>query len=444
MLHKAQVQAMLSLLWKSLLAVLFPGGLIFLIAIGFLRPQGLPMWLQQPIAALPYIVLAFGLIFGWHFASSRMIFSLLVLALADRALVLFPNTGDDQAAVNQTIVDVTAFLVPLNLLAFSILKEDSLSTLRGVARVVLVLVQPFLLLWLCLPDQHELSSSFTREYIPSLYTEWTPIPQPALFAFATALLLHFIRFALHRDPLEGGAIWALFTVFVAYHTSRYGWQPTNFFMAAGLILFVTLLQAIYQQTYRDELTGIPGRLAYEEAIGQLGKRFSLAVISIDQLSQYANTHGKPVSEQILKRVAPRVQAACVEGQVFRTTGEELTVLFPGTSATETLVTLETIRKTIEAIGLFLRGRDRVWEAQRGTKKSGSRDRVLPITLSIGVAEKISDNATMTLVIKSAYRALYEAKGIGGNVVKRGPVAGAPAQRSHAESGKIVASGEYGT
>ena len=129
---------MLSLLWKSFLAVVFPGGLIFLIAIGFLRPQGLPMWLQQPIAALPYIVLTFGLIFGWYFASSRMILSLLVLALADRALVLFPTTGADHEAVSQTIIALTAFLVPLNLLAFSILKEDSLSTLRGLTRVVLV------------------------------------------------------------------------------------------------------------------------------------------------------------------------------------------------------------------------------------------------------------------------------------------------------------------
>ena len=144
---------MLSLLCKSILAVLFPGGLIFLIAIGFLRPQGLPMWLQQPIAALPYIVLTFGLIFGWYFASSRMILSLLVLALADRALVLFSTTDADQAALSQTIVAISAFLVPLNLLAFSILKEDSLSTLRGLTRVVLVLVQPFLLLWLCLPNQ---------------------------------------------------------------------------------------------------------------------------------------------------------------------------------------------------------------------------------------------------------------------------------------------------
>jgi diguanylate cyclase (GGDEF)-like protein len=402
------------------------------------------MWLQQPIAALPYIVLTFGLVFGWYFASSRMILSLLVLALADRAMVLFPSTDADQAVLSQTIVAISAFLVPLNLLAFSILKEDSLTTLRGLTRILLVLVQPFLLFWLCLPDQHDLASSFTREYIPSLYTEWTPIPQPALFAIATALLLHFIRFALHRDPLEGGAIWALVAIFVAYHTSRYGWLPTNFFMAGGLILFVTLLQSFYQQTYRDELTGIPGRLAYDDAIGQLGKRFSVAVISIDQLTKYANTHGKPISEQILKRVAPRVQAACSDGQIFRTTGEELTVLFPGKSTTETLNTLETVRKTIEAICLFLRGRDRVWEKQRGTKQVGSRDRALPITLSIGVAEKLSDSATLTLVIKSAYRALYEAKGIGGNVVKRGAVAIDPARRSQPGSGRIVARGEYGT
>ena len=435
---------MLHPIWKSLFAVLFPGGLIFLLAIGFLRPQGLPMWVQQPVAALPYIVLVFGLIFGWYFSSSRMILSLLVLALADRALVFFPVTDAEQAAPGQMMVAVTAFLVPLNLLAFSILKEDSLSTLRGVLRVLLVLVQPFLLLWLCLPDQHDLASSFTREYIPSPYTDWTPIPQPALVAFALALVLHFIRFALHRDPLEGGAIWVLFAVFVAYHTSRYGWQSSNFFMAAGLILFVTLLQSFYQRTYRDELTGIPGRLAYEEAIRQLGKQFSVAVISIDQLTHYANTHGKPVSEQILRLVAPKIQAACAHAQIFRTTGEDLTVLFPGKCATETLSTLEGVRKAINVISLFLRGQDRVWDTQGRTKKAGSRDRELPVTLSIGVGEKLHDNATLSLVIKSAYHALYEAKGIGGNVVKRGPVASAPSKRSHAGSGKIVASGEYET
>lgn len=115
---------MLSLFQKSFMALLFPGGLIFLIALGFLRPQGHPIWLEQPIAALPCIV-TFGLVFGWYFASSRMLLSLLVLALADRALVLLPAIGTDQTIASQTMVAMIAFLVPLNLLAFSILKEDS-------------------------------------------------------------------------------------------------------------------------------------------------------------------------------------------------------------------------------------------------------------------------------------------------------------------------------
>jgi diguanylate cyclase (GGDEF)-like protein len=436
---------MLHQLWKSLLALLFPGGLILLLAIGFLRPQGLPMWLQQPIAALPYIVLTFGLIFGWYLASSRMILSLLVLTLADQALVLLPTTETDQETVRQTIVAITAFVVPLNLLAFSILKEGSLLTFRGLMRLLLVLVQALLLFWLCLPNQHDLATSlFAGAFISPLFTEWTPIPQPGLAAFSTALLLHGVRFVLHRDALEGGAIWALIAIFVAYHTSRYGWHPTNFFMTAGLILFATLVQSFHRQTYRDALTGIPGRLAYDEAIGQLGKRFSVAIIGIDQLTQYANVHGKSVSEQIFKQIAPKVLAVCTSGQVFRTTGEELTVLFPGKSTTEALSVLDTIRKSIEAVSLFLRGGERVWEKERVTQKTGPRDQALPITLSIGVAEKLNDSATLTLVIKSAYRALYEAKGAGGNVVKRGIEENVPVRRTPTGTGKVSSMSEYGT
>ncbi|MDH4187047.1 MAG: hypothetical protein OEV08_08615, partial [Nitrospira sp.] len=224
---------MLTHVWKFFLAILFPGGLILLAAIGFFRPHGLPLWLQPPIAALPYIVLSFGLIFGWHFSSSRMILSMLVLTLADQTLkqVSTNNASPSPTDTFDTMVAITAFLVPLNLLAFSLLKEDAIWTFRGMMRVILVLAQPVLLLWLCLPDQQDIASAFTREYIPSWYTAWTLIPQPALFVFAIALILHFMRFAIQRDPLEGGAIWALIAIFVAYHTRRYGWQSSSFFAA---------------------------------------------------------------------------------------------------------------------------------------------------------------------------------------------------------------------
>ncbi len=427
-------------LWNTCLAFAMPGGLLVLGAFGFLRPHGLPNWLQEPISALPYIVLLFGLVFGWYFSSSRMILSLLILAMTDRALVIFPLSNSDPTAVGQILFATTAFLLPMNFLAFSILKEDAISTLRGIIRSVLVLFQPFLVLWLCLPEQQKVAESLTRIYLPMIDTTWTAIPQAALVVFTATVVLQFTRYALHRDPFDGGSIWALVALFMAYHGSRYEWQATNFFATAGFILFISLLQSTYRQTYRDELTGIPGPLAYEAAVAQLGRTFSIAVIGIDQLKHYANTHGRPVGEQILKLMAPKIEASCDSGKVFRTSGEELTLLFNGLSTTDTLVALETLRKMVDATHLLLRGRDLVWEDQRGTKKAGSRDQDLPITLSIGVAEKVMDAATVSLVIKSAYRALYEAKGAGGNVVKRGLVAPESGRRSYGQSGRMAASG----
>lgn len=429
-------------LLRTILAFLLPGGLIFFAAVGFLRPQGLPLWYQQPVAALPYFVLGFGLIFGWYFSSARMLLSLMSLALADQALILFPVIGNDPASMNHTVFAAATFLLPMNFLAFTILKAEAIDTIRGAIRLVPILIQPFLVLWLCYPEQQDLAAVLQMSYVSWVSTSWTPIPQAALLAFFVAGTMHVTRFALRREPMDGGATWALAAIFLAYHCTQFGWQPTNFFSTAGLILFVALVQSSYQRTYRDDLTGIAGRLAYEEATAQIGKQSAIAVLAIDQLKSYAGTHGKSVVEQILKLVAPKVQAACQGGRVFRVSGEELTLLFHNQSAMEALVVLDNVRKVIASTSLFLRGRDRVWEDRRGTRSPGTKDRELPITVSIGVADKSSDEASLSLVIKSAYRALYEARAAGGNAAKRGTVTIEPVRRPYGNSGRIIANGEY--
>ncbi|HXV67513.1 MAG TPA: GGDEF domain-containing protein, partial [Nitrospira sp.] len=257
-----------------------------------------------------------------------------------------------------------------------------------------------------------------------------------LVAFAGALLLIGTRFVVERNPLDGGAFWALVTSFVAFQGIRYGWTPTNFFAAAGLILFLTLLQAAHQRIYRDDLTGVPGRLAYDEAVANLGSKYVLAVIGIDQLKQYANQHGKAVSEQLLRLLAPKVMAAAGSGKVYRLAGEEFTVLFPRKTATEALASLEAIRKTVAQAALYVRGRDRVWEGR------GTEDQALPTTASIGLAEAGDRRSSLGLVTKAAYRALYEAKGEGGNLVRRGSVASEVPKGPQAETGHIVAYSEF--
>jgi GGDEF domain-containing protein len=428
-------------LLKAVLTFAFPGGLVFIAALGFLRPQGLPVWCQGPVAALPYLALTFGLVFGWYFASTRMLLSVLSLTFANQALATWP-VEHDAASVSRIIFAAGTLLLPLNFLAFSLVKEESIGTLRGVMRLLLFLVQPFVVLWLCDPAQQEMAMALQTAYIPGWSTPWTPIPQAALLVFLISGLMHLVRFALRQHPMDAGATWALAAIFLAYHGTQLGWQPTNFFSTAGIVLFISLLQASYQQTYRDELTGIPGRVAYEEATAQLGKPFAVAVLAVDQLKAYAGVHGKPVVEQVLKLVAPKVHAACQAGRVFRVSGEELTLLFPQ-SALEALVELEHIRRGIESTLLFLRDTRRVWEnPRRGTLLPGRKDQVLPVTVSIGVADASSEGATISMVIKAAYRALYEAKAGGGNAVKRGAATGESVRRSSHHSAPVMSGSEY--
>jgi diguanylate cyclase (GGDEF)-like protein len=427
----------MSSLKKPLFAFLVPGGLLFFAALALLRPHGLPPWVQGPVSAFPFIVLAFGLFFGWYLSSSRLILSFIVLSVADRSLALLPPMDQPIDSAHRVMFSALALLLPLNLMALSIMKEEAMSTWRGALRLAVVVIQPILVLWLAQPGQAWIAHSLQQPLLPILNTSWTELPQPALVAFSGAVLLIGIRFALNRKPFDSGIFWTVIASFVAVQGFHHGWMPTNFFSAAGFILFVTLLQASHQEIYRDELTGVPGKLAYDQAVAGLGKKYVVAVVGIDQLKQYANQRGRPVSEQVLCLVARQILAATGAGRVFRLAGEEFIVLYPRKAVTDTLVDLGAIRKSVEVTALYLRGRDRVWE--RGAAASlKATDEPLPVTVSIGVAETGIDKSTIELVTKAAYRALYEAKGEGGNRVKRGTIVAETKKIVPAHTGQIVA------
>jgi GGDEF domain-containing protein len=117
------------------------------------------------------------------------------------------------------------------------------------------------------------------------------------------------------------------------------------------------------------------------------------------------------------------------------------VLFPRKTATATLVDLGAVRKAVEEADLYLGGRDRVWEGG-GVLFKTSRNERLPVTASIGLAEAGGAQSSFTLVTKAAYRALYEAKGEGGNRVKRGTVSDDALKTVPSATGQIVAYSDF--
>ncbi|UVT14468.1 MAG: GGDEF domain-containing protein [Nitrospira sp.] len=426
---------------KSFIAFVIPGGIIFLAAIGFLRPHGLPASIQGPVHAFPLIVLGFGLFFGWYLSSSRLILSFLVLIVADRAVSVFPPTDVGPASTGRLTIAAVSLLVPLNLLALSLIKEETISSWRGVLPFAVIVLQPILIFGLARWDQVSLAVALQEPLFPWWDTGWSSLTQPSLFAFGAALILISGRYLSSHNPRDSGTFWALLLVLAALENIHSGWSSTRFLSAAGLLLFLAVIQDAHQRSHRDELTGVPGRQAYEETVASLGKKFALAVVGIDQLKHYGNQYGKSVSEQVLRLAAPKVAAACRSGKVFRLAGEELIVLFSKKTVMDTLAILEEIRKTVERMTVYVARRDRVFEGVLPARPRPGYE-ALVVSASVGVADAGDAGASLDLVTKAAYRALYEAKGLGGNLVHRGAPDIDTRKPSDHVGGRIVPSSEF--
>ena len=194
--------------------------------------------------------------------------------------------------------------------------------------------------------------------------------------------------------------------------------------------------------YHDELTGIRGRRAFNDALLSLDQQYAIAIVDIDHFKKFNDTYGHDTGDQVLCLVASRLSEVKGGGQVFRCGGEEFAILFRNTSAKDAFEYLDTLRQTIQNSTFRVRGSER-----RSANRSGEPDRRrragnkrgrapvappdagLSVTVSIGVAEASTRNRQPEQVINAADQALYLAKGNGRNRVELASAAPTRAARS---------------
>lgn len=395
-----------------------PGGLLLLAALGFLRPGGLPDWTQPLVHAYAYIVLGAGVLLGWYLDRSRIVLAMLLLALADRGLLHFAAGEAATAGAGRIVFNAVALLLPLNLLALSLITEHRIRIRSEIVRLSLILLQVFLVAWICLPDQADVAASLEFPFVDPWYAGWTPIAQPALLAFGAALVLQTARFILFRRPIESGFVWALVAAFIALHVSRAGWSPTNFFATAALILIVAAYQATHAFVHYDELTGVRGRDDLKAALLRLGAQYAIAMVDVDHLKQINDQYGYSVGNQVLQNVAAKITKVSGDGEAFCYSGGKFTVIFRAKSVADALPHLEALRKAVETSPFTLRDRGRPLKKPDTPTADSSSRKELSVTISIGIAERDERKAKPDQVVKAAERALFRAKRAGRNQVKK--------------------------
>jgi len=402
---------------RAIFSFLIPGGLIILIA--FLVTRGPIVEAVPGLARIfPWVILIAGTLFAWRFNRSQLIFVVLALAVVDRSLLQFVAQETDPTSIGETIYNAIAFLLPINLILFSMMKERGILSLDVLMRLSLIPMQVF---GVALISQYP-KLGFAV-YLKHTFFSWPildkiPMPQPALIAFVFAAFLILNRYMRDRGVIECGFFWVLISSFLALISGDIGQVSTIYLSTGSLLLIIAVIEISFGRAYRDELTGLPARRALNEALYQMGGKFTGAMIDIDRFKKFNDRYGHHVGDQVLRMIASKLDNAGGGGRAFRYGGEEFAMIFPGKNLDETIPHLNQLRKEVADSGFFLRGSDRRSKEQKsakGDKKSRGRTRV---TISVGVAERNEQNSNPHQVIKAADKALYRAKNKGRNRVSR--------------------------
>jgi diguanylate cyclase (GGDEF)-like protein len=228
------------------------------------------------------------------------------------------------------------------------------------------------------------------------------------------------------SPIAVGQAGALAAFFIACEWAASQAVFGVFTAAAGAILIVAMLQESYRLAFHDELTGLPGRRALQEAMAGLGPNYVLAMGDVDHFKSFNDTHGHDIGDQVLKLVAARLARVGGGGRAYRYGGEEFTVLFADTTLDEALQHLDAIRASVAGYRMAVRGENRPKAQEQGEKLRGPDseipDKVLSVTISIGAAAPAAGGSergvTPAQVLKAADEALYRAKRGGRNRVSK--------------------------
>lgn len=177
-------------------------------------------------------------------------------------------------------------------------------------------------------------------------------------------------------------------------------MQVNPILREPVLVEVNLLRQREENAYRDELTGLYNRRAFNQEIPKemerfrrFGHPFTLLMLDLDHFKDFNDTFGHSAGDQALRDIAQILgETARLLDSAVRYGGEEFAVILPQTTREEAVSVAERIRLAVQKHHIVF------------------ADQKLPvITVSIGLACFPIDALDMASLVQRADQALYQAK-----------------------------------
>jgi diguanylate cyclase (GGDEF)-like protein len=200
---------------------------------------------------------------------------------------------------------------------------------------------------------------------------------------------------LHLQDADGNPFWA------QYSSQRINYLGEECVISALINIDERkrVHDELHHRAFHDELTGLPNRAmfmdALKQALSRAGRKksaVSVLFIDLDHFKAVNDNFGHDMGDFLLRQVAARIQACVREGDVVaRLGGDEFVVLIEDTPPSEDVRRIA--RKILEALRpVYLLGRH-----------------TANVTSSIGISTHPQDGADLNSLLSAADHAMYQAK-----------------------------------
>ena len=403
---------------------LTPAAILIAATLAMLAGPALPPSLAGLKVLGPGVLLLAGTVMSVWFNRGRAFIALASLFAAYAGYSIALEFGAASFAA-RAVVTMLTVLVPLNILLSLAYPERGVFHHFNYRWPMIAVAEILSVAWIGSAGRSSLSGTAWYGLLDHWLLRSPPTPVAGRLMIVAALIAAVARAWPRYSPLDVGVASALVAFSIAW---EWGTSPGAFhvFMsAAGTILLVSLLQESHRLAFRDELTGLPGRRALQERLSGLGPAYTIAMVDVDHFKKFNDTHGHNVGDEVLKLVAAALARVQGGGTAYRYGGEEFALLFPERALDEVLPHLEQLCHSIEAYRMVIRSGGRPRNAEtgsqhrtRGSARAAPQEKVLSVTVSIGVAQRTAELTTSAMVLHESDQALYRAKRAGRNRVSR--------------------------
>src|SRR5579862_4267795 len=215
-----------------------------------------------------YAICLMGLLLSWRFHSIRTFTGLLILFLSEHAISYYcPGHGAEQSA-NIALTSV-GILLPLNLVLALTLPERGFTAANLGPAAVFLFVESVTVMVLCRP------ATFAAPQRIAHHANAPSLPFAASLCFAAAALVFLTHYLLSHKPADAGFLWSLGASLLALRFAGMPRISTSYFAAAAFLLAASVVETSYRLAYHDELTTLPSRRAFNDALLRLAPPYTI-------------------------------------------------------------------------------------------------------------------------------------------------------------------------